>query len=313
MLRTSGVGDSTVSVRIIAVLAGLALAAGCRSRRVDPDLGHGTVQNRARDSASLTPVSPPPTGNRVAPSPPPRRLESREPFVPLAVPGYGDAVVGIPVGTTERRPILVALHGNFDRPSWQCEVWRDISGGYPFVLCPRGIPRRDAPKRLDRWEWGSTEKTDGELQAAVTALVGQYGEFVAPGPILLAGFSLGAILEVGIMKRHPGQFGPVVLVEGGHRGWTRAVAQRIFGNSNAADAGLKPQARVLFACGQWECLKKGRSLVKLLDRSGVEAQVVHGPRAGHTYDGAVAEAIRGKWNWLTSGDERWTGSAASID
>lgn len=314
MLRASGVGDSSVKVRIVGMLAIFVLAVGCRSRRADPSLGRGAAENGALGSPSLQLGSVPPTSNPVERSPtPPRRLEGKEPFIALEVSGFGDAVVGIPIGATGRRPILVALHGNFDRPNWQCEVWRQISGGFPFVLCPRGIARRDVPKRMDRWEWSNTEQTDRELQAAIAALNQEYGDFVAKGPILLAGFSLGAILEVGILMRHPGQFGPVVLVEGGQRGWSRAAVQRIFLSSSDTGVVPEPWQRVLFACGQWDCLKKSRPLVKRLERGGVEAKVVHGRGAGHTYDGTVAEAIGGEWKWLISGDERWAGSAAAID
>jgi hypothetical protein len=34
------------------------------------------------------------------------------------------------------RPIALATHGNYDRPSWQCHEWQRLLGARAFVLCP---------------------------------------------------------------------------------------------------------------------------------------------------------------------------------
>jgi predicted esterase len=209
--------------------------------------------------------------------------------------GFRDAIVAVPLGARQLRPILVALHGNFDRPEWQCETWRDITKAYPFILCPRGIPRRDVPAKWDRWEYSSTDKTDHELEAGLAALREHFAEYIAPGPVLFTGFSLGAILGVGILKRHPGQFGPVVFTEGGNEGWSASTVP----------------LRVLFACGQADCIPKSKATGKIIERSGGEAQVVSGGNVGHMYDGPVAEAVARKWEWLIAGDERWVSHGLS--
>src|SRR5690606_15835456 len=105
-----------------------------------------------------------------------------------------DAIVSLPLGATEKRPVVVALHGNYDRPEWQCEIWRGITGGFAFVLCPRGIPRAGAPKSEDRWEYAGVDKTEKELVAGLEALAKRYPSWVDEGPVLFTGFSLGAIL-----------------------------------------------------------------------------------------------------------------------
>jgi predicted esterase len=223
-------------------------------------------------------------------------LAGEAPLVALPVPGFGEATVSLPLGATSPRPVVVALHGNFDRPEWQCEVWRGISGGFPFVLCPRGIPRRDAPKSLDRWEWASVDKTDRELEAALAALSERYGPYVSQGSVLFTGFSLGAILGAGILALHPERFRWAVLTEGGYDGWSASRARQFAGEGGA---------RLLFACGQGNCLAKSRAATKVLERAGVEVRTADGGKAGHTYDGAVAEAVAREWTWLTSGDPRW--------
>jgi len=224
-------------------------------------------------------------------------------YMKLPVSGFRDAIVSVPVGATLPRPVLIALHGNFDRPEWQCETWRDITEGYPFILCPRGIPRSDVPAKLDRWEYSSMDKTDRELEAGLTALRNEFAQYIAPGPILFTGFSLGAILGVGILKRHAGQYGPVVFSEGGNENWSLATVRKIAPVDS--DAGTSAPLRLLYACGQTDCVIKSKATSKVIERAGGEARVVSGGNVGHMYDGPVAAAIKREWPWLIQGDRRW--------
>jgi len=60
--------------------------------------------------------------------------------------------------------VVVVLHGNFDRPEWSCDAWGPLVAGRAFVLCPRGIPRGDAPG-LDRWHYGGRPSILREVAA----------------------------------------------------------------------------------------------------------------------------------------------------
>jgi hypothetical protein len=220
----------------------------------------------------------------------------------LPVPTFRDAVVSVPLGAIGTRPILVALHGNYDRPEWQCEVWRAITRGYPFILCPRGTPRRDAPVSLDRWTYAGLEATRRELEAGLLALGERFPGYVDAGPNIFASFSLGAILGVGILKRDPARYPRAILTEGGHSGWTRDGAEQYARASGA---------RLLFACGQASCKGAAAGPQRLLKRKGVEARIVFGGEIGHAYDGPVADAIAREWPWLIGGDPRWSGATAS--
>lgn len=213
-------------------------------------------------------------------------LTGKEPFVTLPVAGFGDAVVSLPLGATEPRAIALALHGNFDRPEWQCQVWRGITQGGVFVLCPRGVARTDVPRELDRWEWGSLAKTRAEVLAALGALRARYPEHAAPGPIVFTGFSLGAILGARLLEDRELDIGAAVLVEGGYKGWTTAKAEK-----------LKPTLRrVLFACGQTDCRNAYRyQLGPLLEKAELSGAMVADVKAGHTYDGPVAALIAQEW------------------
>jgi len=191
--------------------------------------------------------------------------------------------------------VLVALHGNFDRPEWQCEVWRGITS-FPFILCPRGIPRGDAPKSLDRWTYGGLKATEAELMAGLEALKKRFGAYIDDGPLLYTGFSLGAIYGARMLRDHPEQFPRAVLTEGGYESWARPAAKKY-----REGGGL----RVLLACGQTACQQAGRGVARTLEKEGIGARVVFGGNIGHTYDGPVARSIAEAWDWLVEGDERW--------
>lgn len=222
----------------------------------------------------------------------PRQLEplsAPSPLVVLEVAGFGDAVVSLPLGARAPRRIVLALHGNFDRPEWQCEVWRRITAGDVFVLCPRGIARKDVPKSLDRWEWGSVAKTKAELLAALAALRARYPDHAAPGKVVFTGFSLGAILGARLLQDPELSIGAAVLIEGGYQGWTLAKAKAV-----------QPQLGwLLFACGQSECRNAYRyQLSQLWKRAGVPVALVANTKAGHTYDEPLASLIQGEWAGL---------------
>jgi hypothetical protein len=250
----------------------------------------------AGEDGSPAPTAPSPTASpslsaaRLAP------LSTETDLAPLPVAGFRDAMVSVPTGATEPRPVVLALHGNFDRPEWQCEVWRGITRAHAFVVCPRGIPRPDAPKSLDRWTYGQGADVRAEIEATLAALRTRFSGYVAEGPILYTGFSLGAIHGVGIVASDGHRYPRAVLVEGGHDGWTTARAKSF------AAAGGK---RVLFACGQRACKADAAPARKNLEREGIDTQLVFGGQVGHTYDGPVAAEIARAFSWLVADDPRF--------
>ena len=256
---------------------------------------HPRPHLRAARFVSPPPLDPEPLPASDAAKLPP--LTAGAALTPLVVQNHQDAIVSLPVGATGSRPLVLALHGNFDRPEWQCAVWRDVTRGYPFILCPRGVPRRDAPQSLDRWTYGKSGDVRREIDAALAALRDRFGDYIAPGPILYIGFSLGAILGVGIVAGDAERFPRAVLIEGGQSGWTQARAK-----SYAASGGR----RVLFACGQKSCQAEAKGTERLLGRAGLETRSVYGGEVGHAYDGPVADEIARALPWLVRDDPRWS-------
>lgn len=237
----------------------------------------------ALSPAAPTPPPPPPA--------PPPRIDGPA-FVEIPVDGHEPAVVAVPVGAPSPQPVVLATHGNYDTPDWQCSTWREILGPERFVLCPRGISRPDSPSRDDvRFTYATNAALEVEIDAALAALRARFGEHVGEGPIVYTGFSLGAIMGVAIAARakHVGRYEAMVLVEGGHDRWTPTTARSFVG------AGGR---RVLFGCGQASCFLDARRAAAHLERAGAATRIVGVRDAGHSYGGAVSRAIQAAWPFV---------------
>jgi pimeloyl-ACP methyl ester carboxylesterase len=230
------------------------------------------------------------------PAPTSAQLESTPPIVPLAVPGFPDAVVSVPIGATSPRPIVVATHGMWDFPEGLCDNWRWIVGNRAWVLCPRGDPMPDKTFR-----YRSGPSLASEIDAGVKALAARYPDYVDDGPMLYTGFSLGAILGAWIITHDPERYPRAVLIEGGEDRFSPAVA------SKYARGGGR---RVLFACGLKARVASATQAARTLEHAGVGARVVLGKLLEkgefiHWYNGPVAEETKAQLEWLFEGDARW--------
>ncbi len=217
-------------------------------------------------------------------------------FTNLAVPSFPDAVVSVPNGATSPRPLVVVLHGTGDRPDWNCDAWRHVTGARGFVLCPRGAvdPRESQPGDR-RYTLRGGAHLRAYLGAALEALGARFAGYVDVEHPLLTGFSLGAT-EIGqVALTDPARFPRVALLEGGDGVWTASAVDAFHAGGGQ---------RVLFGCGSSWCTAPAHAAAGRLERSGVEARVVFAP-VGHTNDRPLQEAIMSELAWLLDGDARW--------
>ncbi len=218
-------------------------------------------------------------------------------YVDLAVPGYGDAVLVVPVGATGPRPVVVLGHGNYDRPEWECRTWRYVTHGRAFVLCPRGLLRNDVTGvDAPRFTFRNEAAFASEANAGLAALRARYPDYVAAGPVAYVGFSLGAIFGPGAVPRIEGGVSQVALVEGGYDGWT---ASR--GRAFRARGGT----RILFVSGQSANAAAARRAIARLAGTGVETLTLHAPAAGHSYGGGLVHRLPAAFDALVAGDPRF--------
>ena len=242
------------------------------------DADDATDDARDDDAAPLPPIPPAPL------------------FTNLDVPGFPSPVVSVPNGATSPRPLLVALHGSGDRPDYNCDAWRHMTGARGFVLCPRGdYDPRESTKDDTRYTLRGGAPLRRYLDAAVAALAARFAGYVDADRPVVAGFSLGAteIAQVALLDAR--RFPRVAMVEGGHGVWTDEAARRFL-----AEGGL----RVLFGCGSPWCPAPARAAVARLTKAGVPARAAQAS-VGHTIDRPLQEALMEDIPWFLEGDARW--------
>lgn len=207
----------------------------------------------------------------------------------LEVPGHHPAAFVPPSGAGPR-PLVVALHGNFDRPEWMCAAWARIVRGRAFILCPRGIPRTDAPGQ-DRWQLPEAHILAREVSAARAALSARFPGRVHDGPDVWVGFSQGAHRASRLAAGDPARYPRIQLVEGGASLWRGA---RSYARSDG---------RVALVCAMPWCEQQGRRVARTIAPQRVRLERI--PAAHH--DLATMEpAIQRTFEWLIEGDARFT-------
>ncbi len=209
-------------------------------------------------------------------------------LIDLEVPGFGAAKLAVPIGATEPRSIVIALHGAADRPEWACGAWRGIAGPRPFVLCPRGVARADFAAPDTRFTFGAAADVSLELRAGLAALKNKFGDHVAPGSVVFAGFELGADRVADIAQQEPTFFSRLVMVAPSVEAWP---------TPEAALFGRRGGERVLFAAGQ--ATRDAVEQKAVLTRRGdAEAKAIFLGDRAPALDGASIALLKASWAWL---------------
>ncbi len=249
-------------------------------------------------------IAPSPTDagpDVLLPSPdPPAKLNSSLPPAPdspkrpaqLSVPNFYPAShVGPDDTSSWPMPVTIVLHGNYDRPEWECDTWKRVAGFHGWVLCPRGVRSKYATLAQDRWTYRGPAVVQKEIQAALGALEERYPGRVSRDKTVLAGFSLGAIYAPGLAIKYSGQYPYLFLVEGGVK---KIDKQRIRLLKRAEVLGV---ALAMSAPGR---RRMARKLLKKLIATGMRAVFVDMKGAGHAYRNDFATTGRNALEKLVS-------------
>jgi predicted esterase len=187
-------------------------------------------------------------------------------------------------------------HGAGDTPDALCGTFRDLVGDRGVILCPAG----------PRIAWNAEGRyfpdhfaLERIVLASLEALAAAYPGAVDRASVVYGGYSQGATMGALMLPSHGAELPRLLLVEGGFDEWTVARAAAFHEGGGR---------RVLFACGREQCRAHAEHAATWLRSGGVEARVVARVGSGHTYGGAVAEAVRSAFTWLVEGDSRWEAS-----
>ncbi len=191
----------------------------------------------------------------------------------LPVPGHGGATFVAPTAPGPR-PLVVFVHGSWDRPEWLCEMMDRTLQGEAWLLCLRGTLRAEHPPDGARWTVGKPEQTLAELDAAEATLRARFGDRIAPGIAGMGGFSKGTWHVVTLAQRAPARFPAILLMEGGHGALTAKTIRQL------ADAGT----RVALACGTRSCARTAAARCRALEKAGASCRAAVDLAVGHSYN-----------------------------
>lgn len=222
------------------------------------------------------------------------------------VVGDFEVAASLPVGARERRPVVVGIHGSHDRHDISCRRWRQTFAAWAFVVCPAGVPYHGG------LAWGSPVVMAERIDRALAALRERYAAFIAEGPVVYAGWSLGATRGPGVVAARPGIFEPVILAEVGHTRLDVATSLASLRKGRASNA--------IIACATQRCAKFERRLETAKSRDPKGAKL--GPGLGfadagigrgHVFDDRMARAIGAAMAKAVASDPRWNGFAAALE
>jgi hypothetical protein len=211
-------------------------------------------------------------------------------LVPLETRGFGQALASVPLGASVPSPVLIAIHGDRDRPEWACGSYRSVIQRNAFILCPRGVARPDQHFTL-----GTSASTADELRQALPALKARFGAHVAAGSVVLAGLGPAVEHVIELALKEPSFFSHLLLVDGSTRRLTLPAATRF---------GAAGGRRVLALCSPGACDADIEERLRALGPTGVATRVVRA-RQGHGLDQEMVKILRGEFAWLVSGEPRW--------
>ena len=206
-------------------------------------------------------------------------------LVALEVPGFGPARVAVPLGARAAKSIVIALHGDQDRPEWTCGSFRHVVSSRAFILCPQGLARPD-----QRYGLGTSAETFTELRNALPALKSRFKNYLMKGSVVLAALGPSVDHAIELSLEEPSFFSYLLLVDGSFARFTPAAATR-FGR-----AGGK---RVLVVCSPGACESDVELRLRALRPLGVASRVVRVER-GRGLDAEVVARLRAEFPWLVA-------------
>ena len=275
-------------MKLTSGLAVLIMLAGCGSEKA-PGSPVGTVVPEIVNPMETVPSGPVRAESQPDAAPPPSEVAPLDlPPVPahpgsptpLNVSGFRPAShVGPADDSGWPKPVVIVLHGNFDRPEWECDVWSEVAGFYGWTLCPRGVRTPWASKVEDRWTYNGARAVGREIEASLQALEERYPGRVTREGMVLAGFSLGGILAPDLALADPGKYEFLFLVEGGVKKLDKKKIKSL------SKVGLKGVGLAMSAPGR---RKLAVDAVKRLEARGLRAVFVDMKGSGHAYSSDFA-------------------------
>ncbi|WP_394839435.1 hypothetical protein LVJ94_21345 [Pendulispora rubella] len=197
----------------------------------------------------------------------------------------------IPLGSTGKRPLVVALHAAMDHPGMACAEWRGMFGPEAFIVCPYG-----EKVNAKAYAWGDPKRLRASIERVLAAAEARYPQRIDRSGAVWASYSQSGMLSAHALALPGMGFRYAALFEGVPRDLAplRAAFQH---------AGIR---RALFASQQRGWTWKHRAAAEAL-APAIEAKhiLVGDGTWGHFIRGETIERMRQALPWLTAGDPVW--------
>lgn len=275
----------------VSLIAAFVLWTGCKAEP-SPHLDQSSQNNEDVGQSASSTKKQIESGPRAAKAPKPSPPKAPFPYH-LEVPGFEKAVLSVPATQKEPLPVFVVLHGNYDRPEWECEIWRPIIQDMGYVLCPRGVPVSQAPEGADRWTYPNYKAMRAEVEAAIEAIKNEFPGKIADDGYGLIGFSLGAIYGPRLIVDSGKRYKMAFFVEGGMDQLSKSMV-RTLKKAGVEGIGL--------AMSGLKRIKKALASKKLIKQQGMRFLFVDMRGAGHAYSDDFESETRSSIEWLYSGE-----------
>jgi hypothetical protein len=285
----------------IGMIAGLACASPGAIDRQQPPPAPASSALAARPP--LAPLGEVPDALDAGPRPLPKAAGELAPLEGAPVETWStgeiEIVAALPVGAREKRPVVVAVHGAQDRPETACARWRRTVASWAFVLCPKGVPWRRG------LAWGAPSVLAERIDHALAALHERHHAWVADGPVVYAGWSLGGTLGPKVVGSRPGLFDPVVLTEVGHTRLDATASVTALRHGRAS--------HVIVSCATRRCAAFGKRAERAWGSAPGLALVDAGIGRGHVFDDRMSHALGASLVQSVASDPRWNGLARALE
>lgn len=144
----------------------------------------------------------------------------------------------------------------------------------------------------ETFAWSSSQQLAERVESAVAKAGELFGTYVAPGPLIYAGFSQGATLAEPFLRKHAARYPIAILAEGGYQTASSPAFARAF-----REAGGQ---RVALVCGTAPCFQRARLSKTVLERAGLEVLIVGDPLAGHNLNERMQRALQAAWPQISA-------------
>jgi predicted esterase len=190
-----------------------------------------------------------------------------------------------PQNRGSKQPVFVYLHGIDGTPEKGCKEFVRSVNSYGWLVCPRA----NIVSQTRGYSWGGTMQSQWQTVQSALESIAQEPEVDRNAPVVLLGFSQGALVAADFIRAYPKKIRAAVFVGGAVR----------FTKSELETAGV---SKVGFAAGENDgAYAYMTTSAKTLELANYAVQFRGLGKVGHTYVGeSEASSIDSLVSWIAT-------------